>query len=500
MSTATDDRGEPLLAVQELCAQAARRGDRVLEDRATQIGRTAAEPLRIGVTGRVNAGKSTLVNALVGQHVAQTGPAECTAHVIHYRFGQFDHVDVVATDGRRVPLRCPPDAVPADVGVPPEQVDHLEVFLSTRELADLVLVDTPGLGSLDAGRSARTTRLLGEAGARVDAAIFVFDADSGVGAAQHRLVEDFTASGAGTGSTVISVLSKADTAGDGRDPWPAAEQLARTSAAVLPGVGAVQPLCALLAETVSAGLFTESLADDLRAVAAADERTRKVLLLSADRFVGTEAVLDRNRRERLLDRLGLHGIRRALSAIDDGAASAAEIAAVLRAESRIGDLRDAMERRLLRHGPVIKAAAALDRLDGLVHDQDIDLVARSWLGDEIEELRTDPRLHAVQELDAVAALTAGDARLPTPLADAFALLATETTDAGKLGLPASADARSLRRGARELGGRFRGHAFRAGPATARLAVTAERSCLLIAQRARVSKDRTFSGSGGTGDG
>src|SRR6478736_7221485 len=39
---------------------------------------TLAEPLRLAVAGRVKAGKSTLVNALVGRLVAPTRAGECT--------------------------------------------------------------------------------------------------------------------------------------------------------------------------------------------------------------------------------------------------------------------------------------------------------------------------------------------------------------------------------------------------------------------------------------
>ena len=50
-------------------------------------------PLRVALVGRVNAGKSTLVNALVGQRVAPTNETECTQVVTWYRFGAPARVD-----------------------------------------------------------------------------------------------------------------------------------------------------------------------------------------------------------------------------------------------------------------------------------------------------------------------------------------------------------------------------------------------------------------------
>ena len=43
------------------------------------------EPMRVAIAGRVKAGKSTLLNALVGEELAPTGTRECTSIVTWYR-------------------------------------------------------------------------------------------------------------------------------------------------------------------------------------------------------------------------------------------------------------------------------------------------------------------------------------------------------------------------------------------------------------------------------
>src|SRR3546814_10325052 len=45
------------------------------------------EPLRVAIAGKVKAGKSTLLNALVGEEIAPTDAGECTRVVCWYRKG-----------------------------------------------------------------------------------------------------------------------------------------------------------------------------------------------------------------------------------------------------------------------------------------------------------------------------------------------------------------------------------------------------------------------------
>src|SRR3546814_13886316 len=57
------------------------------------------EPLRVALAGSLKAGKSTLLNSLVGQDIAPTDATECTRLVTWYRNGTTPQVTATAANG-----------------------------------------------------------------------------------------------------------------------------------------------------------------------------------------------------------------------------------------------------------------------------------------------------------------------------------------------------------------------------------------------------------------
>jgi hypothetical protein len=62
-------------------------------------------PLRVAIAGKVKAGKSTLLNALVGERVAPTDASECTRVVTWYRNSYMYRVTAVPYEGPPTELR-----------------------------------------------------------------------------------------------------------------------------------------------------------------------------------------------------------------------------------------------------------------------------------------------------------------------------------------------------------------------------------------------------------
>ena len=117
------------------------------------------EPLRVAIAGRVKAGKSTLLNALVGEPLAPTDEGECTRIVTWYHDGVTYRVTIHPRDGEGQPARFDrlEDAVVVDLGsFAAEDVERLDVEWPSSSLREMTLIDTPGIGALSGTPSAAT--------------------------------------------------------------------------------------------------------------------------------------------------------------------------------------------------------------------------------------------------------------------------------------------------------------------------------------------------------
>ena len=56
-----------------------------------ELERRLHEPLRLAIAGMVKAGKSTLLNAMLGEQIAPTDAGECTRVVTWYRYSDDPH-------------------------------------------------------------------------------------------------------------------------------------------------------------------------------------------------------------------------------------------------------------------------------------------------------------------------------------------------------------------------------------------------------------------------
>lgn len=116
----------------------------------------AASTFRVVVIGEFKRGKSTLVNALLGQGVAATGVLPETLLISRYRWGEAFSAHLRFSDGGRRALDqqdLTRTRLTAILGDNPQAVEGVEISLPSAFMRDILLVDTPGLSDLgEAGR------------------------------------------------------------------------------------------------------------------------------------------------------------------------------------------------------------------------------------------------------------------------------------------------------------------------------------------------------------
>jgi hypothetical protein len=462
---------------------------------AAEVGAVRAalsEPLRVAVVGRVKAGKSTLVNALVGRRIAPTRAGECTRVVTWYRYGAPDRAELVLTDGTRRTLRVD-GGLPEDLGVPAERVDRLEVHLQAGALRDLIIIDTPGLATTTVENDRATRRAIiggpgdppGEtpddastassrwAATQADAVLFlVRDAER---SDEVAFLQDFRAASGELGASAlnaIGVLSHADVFGAG--PWGGddpievagvrARRLAVDRAAE---VSDVRPVAALLAESARTGRIREPDARTLAALGAADPARLRLW-----EHLGAPDGVDPADLGRLVETLGPYGVARGRSLPDAGAAG---LMAWLEDRSGMRDLELLIRRRFVVRADVLKADRALDVLDRLGV-----ALADPAVRDAVESARLDPAVHPLKEVRALSLLTR--AAPGSPLVAMLTTLTEAADDHIRLGCPPGTPPAELVVLARRLAAQAQAQAAFAGPTIAEAARAAARSFLLIAQR------------------
>ncbi|SEP72472.1 Dynamin family protein [Lentzea xinjiangensis] len=463
-----------------------------------EVLRRLHAPLQVAVAGRIKSGKSTLVNALIGRRVAPTDIGECTRLVTRYQYGTVDRIEVVLQDGRRQVL--PFDAngmIPASLGV--EGISHIEAYLTNAVLRDFTVIDTPGLGSLDAASVARTEELLDpvsrNAVAGAEAVLYVVT--QGVRADDHSTIAAFTAATASREAgpvNAIAALNKVDAVapetveGSDGDLWRAAEILAAKQAQLLkPRVADVLPVISLLAESAETGEFTSADAEALRQLAALDPDTRTMMLMSGDLFTSWDCAVAAGVRSRLLEKLDLYGIGRALAALDaEPGLTAGALRRVLFDASGFAAVRGRLDAVFRARADGIKAAAALASVTALASG---DPGERQRVHDAIEVLLARPEAHQLRLLEALTLISSGAVELAADLTEEVLRVGSTPDVADRLGLPGR-PVGELVAHALERAGWWRSFAsFGATPAQARVAHVVHRAYFLIWQRLRAGGHR-----------
>jgi tetratricopeptide (TPR) repeat protein/GTP-binding protein EngB required for normal cell division len=193
------------------------------------------QPLLVAVLGEFNAGKSTLVNAIVGAPIAPTGVLPTTATLNLLRHGPVERVRVVGRDGTAhegdaASLRSLLD----DAAARADAIDYVEIALPNAALTRVWLLDTPGLNALDPAHE----RLARRAAARADVVLWVFSARQAGKDTEATWLRPLLAEG----RPVVAVLNQADRLGENEREAVVSALLEALPELAACGLGAAVPL------------------------------------------------------------------------------------------------------------------------------------------------------------------------------------------------------------------------------------------------------------------
>jgi hypothetical protein len=344
------------------------------------------EPLRIAVAGPAQVGKSTLINAIVGEGVAPVEVDGGKDAFVWYQDGAAPSVslhsahesvtDVAVTRLDRWLHVDPPPGTPDDL-------NEIVVDWPTRTLRHTILIDTPAVGVANAPTGTGPSimdRVVREA----DAVLYLARRAPGTELNALRLIPETPVSRAAPVHAVAGLLAEA-------------------------GRTLREPQYAALA-----------------GLAALDRGQLDELLLSTDRFLGgADTVAALSVRQDLLNRLGLVGVRLATTLIRQGCADVGALASQLVRRSGLAELRESIRQLFVERRGLLKARSALLALEFVLRAE--PRPGSDRLAAELE--RTVAGAHEFRELRLMAALRSGRTRLPAALeAEAQRLIGMEGTD------------------------------------------------------------------------
>ena len=166
---------------------------------------TLDSPLSVAILGEFNAGKSTLVNALLGEEVVPMGILPTTAHPCIMGYGPRKGARIVYNDGRLkdVDFATARTLMKAEA----DQIRRLEYTYPHPKLRSLHYWDTPGFNALDERHEALATEALYQA----EAIVWILDANQALKETEFELLNTLEDSA----QRVLLVLNKIDRLGSG---------------------------------------------------------------------------------------------------------------------------------------------------------------------------------------------------------------------------------------------------------------------------------------------
>jgi small GTP-binding protein len=185
-----EQKTEVTSALQELASVAESLGAKTLKERIDRelVRKMEEDRFHLVVVGEFNHGKSTFVNALLGETVLPTGVTPTTAAIHHLKYADKPESTVVYSSGKREAIAFgDTKKFAVGGGSSSEEVDYLEVGYPAKLLEErILLVDTPGVNDLSLQRADITYSYI----PRADAVLFLLDAGQILKESERQFLQD----------------------------------------------------------------------------------------------------------------------------------------------------------------------------------------------------------------------------------------------------------------------------------------------------------------------
>ncbi|NEP79222.1 MAG: GTP-binding protein HSR1 [Okeania sp. SIO3B3] len=356
-----------------------------LHQKIQQCHQRLHEPMRVAVVGKIKAGKSSLMNALLGESVVATGVEELTFNVNWFKYGETPSL-VVHFKSDRPPETKTLEELEQLTSRREEnraflvEIEYIEVFYPNPILKTFNLIDTPGLDSAFSEDSRNTldflqlrpedlTGVTQKEASKADAILYLFN--QSMATSDQGVLEEFIGEKVENSTPInsIGILTKVDNYWpDKSDPLDAGRAIAQRLLSehsqlrnLLYTIFPVSGLLGLGAKTLSA----EDVAT-LEQLAALPIEEFKRLTKSATRF--NKEYSDRPNipasinREQLLNKLGLYGVFQGRELIRGGIKNNDELKEKLLEFSGVPKLQDLVVSHFGNRAFLIKLNSSLRKI------------------------------------------------------------------------------------------------------------------------------------------
>ena len=207
-----------------------------------EIDKLETSSFYLAVLGQFKRGKTTFINALLGEEILPTGILPLTSIITLIRFGERKKAEVVFLDNRRCtidPTELRQYVSESENAKNEKKVHHVELAYPSSFLKNgIVLIDTPGVGSIALHNTETTQGFLPS----IEAAVVLLGADPPVTQVEFQFIDELFS----TVEKAFFLLNKSDVLSES----DLADALAYTASALKSKLGSnseVYPVSALAA-------------------------------------------------------------------------------------------------------------------------------------------------------------------------------------------------------------------------------------------------------------